>query len=193
MKVGALGHWGQLGIVIVSLVCALATLAACDTFRERTTRIVTATSTPLPTGVSGAAAHHFQRGDELFDNGDIPGAIDEYSRALELKPDFAEAYNNRGYAEWKWNENEAALADFSKAIELRPDYGNAFTNRAFVYFDLNDFEHCITDATRAIELDPNNISALTIRGDAEQRLGRWGAAFEDFLEVNRVRQAQQGQ
>ncbi len=182
-------QWAHWGIAIVFFSCALASLAACETFRERPTRLVTPTSTPFPTGVGGEAAQHLERGDELFDSGDIPGAIEEYSRAIELKPDFAEAYNNRAYAEWKSNENDAALADFSRAIELRPNYVNALTNRAFVYFDKNDFEPCVADATRAIALDPNDDSAFTIRADAEQRLGRWAAAFADYLEANRIRQA----
>ena len=41
---------------------------------------------------------HFNRGSIKFDLQDFTGAIEEYTRAIEVDPKFVEAYNNRGLA-----------------------------------------------------------------------------------------------
>ena len=43
-------------------------------------------------------------------------------KAIELKPDYATAYSNRGSTNADLDNYEAALADFNKAIELDPKY-----------------------------------------------------------------------
>ena len=47
----------------------------------------------------------------------LEGAMADYNKAIELKPDFAEAYNNRGNLKTKMNDLQGALIDFDKAIE----------------------------------------------------------------------------
>ena len=49
--------------------------------------------------------------------------------AIALKPDFAEAYNNRGNALWDLQRPVEALASYDKAIALKPDYAEAYDNR----------------------------------------------------------------
>ena len=51
-------------------------------------------------------------------NGDLTSAISAYTKAIELKPEFGEAYYNRGYLYLKLGNREAGIADLSKAGEL---------------------------------------------------------------------------
>jgi len=51
-------------------------------------------------------------------NGEDDRAIRDYNKAIELKPDCAEAYNNRGNAYEKKGEYERAKEDYRKACEL---------------------------------------------------------------------------
>ena len=48
-------------------------------------------------------------------------AIDHYTKAIDLKPDFAEAYYLRGYSKSMIEDLNGAIDDYSKAIELKPD------------------------------------------------------------------------
>ena len=59
-------------------------------------------------------------------------AIDHYSKAIALRPDYVEAINNRGLARHDSGDRAGAIADFSKAIELKPDYALAYNNRGVV-------------------------------------------------------------
>ena len=45
-------------------------------------------------------------------------AIVDYTKSLDLKPRFADAYNNRGLAELRLGNNQRACYDFKKAIFL---------------------------------------------------------------------------
>ena len=51
----------------------------------------------------------------------IDKAIKHYTEAIKLKPDFAEAYYNRGNAHRSNGTYEEATKDFTKAIALKPD------------------------------------------------------------------------
>ena len=90
-------------------------------------------------------------------------AIDDYSRALELKPDFSKAYNNRGLVYEKLDRREEALEDFEMATTLDPKNGPAHNNlgRALVFSGrlseaIQSYQRAedlgITQATKILEL-----------------------------------------
>ena len=56
-----------------------------------------------------------------------------FSDAIELNPNDAEAYNNRGVAYSNKGDYDRAIADYTKAIELNPDYVEAYSNRGGAY------------------------------------------------------------
>jgi tetratricopeptide (TPR) repeat protein len=49
---------------------------------------------------------------------DFQGAIAAYTKAIEIQPDFAEAFKNRGYIYLILGQNIEALADFTQAERL---------------------------------------------------------------------------
>jgi tetratricopeptide (TPR) repeat protein len=170
---------------------SLLLLAGCDTFRQApvTPAPLIVRPTLAPNTTRTPAQAELDKGDELFNQGDLQGAIGAYTQAIHLAPDYPEAYNNRGYAYWRLNNETAAMADFSKAIALHPDYVNALTNRAFIDFDQGNMEQTISDTNHAIAIDTADDSAYVMRGNARMRQGDWADGISDFLEANRIRQA----
>jgi len=79
-------------------------------------------------------------------------AIQNYNKALELKPDFPKALYNRGIAYRYVGQYERAIQDYDKALELRPDYPEALVNRGLAYIHLGQYEQAIQDFNRAVEL-----------------------------------------
>jgi tetratricopeptide (TPR) repeat protein len=49
----------------------------------------------------------------------LSDAIADYSRAIELRPDFLPAYQARGQARRAAGDTDGALADLDKAVELQ--------------------------------------------------------------------------
>ena len=60
---------------------------------------------------------------------EIDLSIKDYNTAIQLKPDFAKAYNNRGIAYREKGEFDQTLDDTTKAIELQPNFAHAYSNR----------------------------------------------------------------
>ncbi|MFP4439637.1 MAG: tetratricopeptide repeat protein [Chloroflexaceae bacterium] len=54
-----------------------------------------------PPATSAPAKTHFNRGQEYAEKGEYDQAIAEFTAAIELKPDYAEAYTGRGRAYYR--------------------------------------------------------------------------------------------
>ncbi|MGB7707931.1 MAG: tetratricopeptide repeat protein, partial [Microcoleus sp.] len=55
--------------------------------------------------------------------------IASFDKALEIKPDYHEAWYNRGVALNNLGRIEKAIASWDKALEFKPDYHWASKNR----------------------------------------------------------------
>lgn len=104
--------------------------------------------------VTREAARHIAIAATFWGYGDVDTAIDEISRAIELAPKYAPAYNGRAVYKREKGDNTGALKDYSKAIELDPFYARAYYNRTFIYHALEDHDQVIQDLKRASELNP---------------------------------------
>jgi lipoprotein NlpI len=85
--------------------------------------------------------------------GDLDGASADFSRAIELDPKYAMAYNNRGIAKEKKGDLDGAIADYSRAIELNPKYASAYNNRGNVFQAKGQFDQAVADFSDTIKLN----------------------------------------
>ena len=122
----------------------------------------------------------FSVGYLLHQDKDLENSIGAYDRAIHLKPDFAEAFNNRGNAKADSGEYAAAIADYDKAIHLKPDLAKAFNNRGASQAALKHYGAAIADCDTAIRLDPDLVTAFNNRGNAKADSGEYAAAVADF-------------
>ena len=122
----------------------------------------------------------FSVGYLLHQDKDLENSIGAYDRAIHLKPDFAEAFNNRGNAKADSGEYAAAIADYDKAIHLKPDFAKAFNNRGASKAALKHYGAAIADCDTAIRLDPDLVTAFNNRGNAKADSGEYAAAIADF-------------
>ena len=79
-------------------------------------------------------------------------AYDDYSKAIELKPDFANAYYNRAWVWRRRGDHGNAIIDFSQAITLKPDYAAAYQHRGISYFDIGERDKAQADFEMARSL-----------------------------------------
>ena len=106
-----------------------------------------------------------------------------FAETIKLKPDFAEAYSNRGLAYDRKGEYDQAIADFNKAIELEPGYAKAYNNRGLAYGRKGEYDQTIADFDKAIELEPDYAEAYNNRGNAHARRGKYDLAIDEDAEV----------
>ena len=136
---------------------------------------------PLAQGNRSISAKtYFVWGYTKSDLGDYKGAITDYTHAIRLNPDDANAYNNRGNAKSNLGQHFAAIADYDIAIRLNPDYANAYINRGLAKMDLGQHFAAIADYDIAIRLNPDHTDAYINRGVAKGKLGQHFAAIADY-------------
>jgi tetratricopeptide (TPR) repeat protein len=93
-------------------------------------------------------------GEELRDNGQLDEAIAHFRRALELRPDLAEAYVDVGVVQLKKGDGDAAILAFQKAVALRPDLYVAWFNLGQVFLDQGRVDKAIECLEKSLELRP---------------------------------------
>jgi len=99
-------------------------------------------------------------------------AIADFDRALSLKPDFIEAYVNRGIARLQGaHDVGAALNDFTMAITLDPSFAKAYLMRGIARGMKGLYDLAVADLDRAAELD-SGLSAAAAQYRARALAGR---------------------
>jgi len=112
---------------------------------------------------------------------DAKRAIQDYSRAIQVDPQYERAYAARGAAKRTLKDSQGALADFGQALEIDPGYGWALMQRGDLrQDDLDDFRGAIEDYTRVIQADPQHKRAYACRGLAKRWLKDHRGAVADF-------------
>jgi predicted O-linked N-acetylglucosamine transferase (SPINDLY family) len=79
------------------------------------------------------------------------GALASYDRAIALKPDYAEAYNNRGNSLSELKRFEEALASYDKAIALKPDYEFLFGSLIHTKMKICDWSNLQTKIAQLVD------------------------------------------
>ncbi|MFM2377090.1 MAG: hypothetical protein RLZZ165_2187 [Bacteroidota bacterium] len=114
---------------------------------------------------------------------DFPAAILAYTHAIDLRPDYAEAYCNRSLAHHGLQQYDLAVDDSTKAIQLKPDFAEAFYNRGSIYQNLKRYDLALEDFTKAILLKPDFAVAYCNRGIAYYSLQQYGLALDDLTKT----------
>ncbi len=107
-------------------------------------------------------------------------ALNLYTKAIELKPNYKDAYNNRGSAKDSLGEYEQAIKDYTKAIELDPSYAFVYNNRGFARIYLEDYAGALRDLNKAIRLNPKEADYYDLRGSINVKNGELEKAISDY-------------
>lgn len=103
-----------------------------------------------------------------------------FSRAIDLKPDFADAYRMRGRVYVAEYSPDPAIKDFSKLIELRPNDASVLVERGLASLNKKDYQNAIADADRALSIDSKLARAYNLRATARRATGDPARALADF-------------
>ncbi len=85
---------------------------------------------------------------------DFAGAITEFNRLIDYRPDYAEGYNQRAFVNYLRQDFTAALVDLDRAIALSPDHVAALGGRALALFGLGRMDEARDALARALKLNP---------------------------------------
>ncbi|KOP27642.1 hypothetical protein AMR41_03900 [Hapalosiphon sp. MRB220] len=115
-----------------------------------------------------------------FNAGDFEEAIASFDKAVEIKPDYHEAWFLCGVVLDNLGRYEDAIASYDKAVEIKPDYRLAWYNRGNALDNLGRYEDAIASFDKAVEIKPDYHLAWHKRGIALDNLGRYEEAITSY-------------
>ena len=116
---------------------------------------------------------------EALKEEDLDRQIDLYTWAIEINPEYTDAYNNRGLAYDDKGKLDNAIKDYTNAIKINPNFAYAYNNRGYTYCKKGKYDKAIEDSTKAIEINSNNAEAYDTRGNAYNGKGEYDKAIKD--------------
>lgn len=128
-----------------------------------------------------------EQGEERYFDEEYREAIDLFDEAIELDPEYKEAYLFRGNCYQALREYDRALEEYARAIEIDPEYGRAYRNRGNAYNKREEYEKAIEEYDKAVELNPDSEYAVSNRGTVYFNVGEYERAKEDYtraIELN---------
>jgi len=86
-------------------------------------------------------------------------SLQDYNKALKLKPDFIAALNNRGIVYLHMGLTDRAIQDFTAALQQKPGYELALYNRGIAYQKKGDRVRAAKDFKQSGRTPPTTWSA----------------------------------
>ena len=124
-------------------------------------------------------------GNAKVHEGDFREAIQYYSQAILINPEFDRAYCNRGEAYDATGDVKSAIQDYNTAIRINPAISDEYTNRGWTYFESGDTQSAMRDYNKAITLNAfaykdKYAETYNDRGWAWYHIGDTQSALNDF-------------
>ncbi len=110
---------------------------------------------------------------------DYQAAVSAFDKAIELRPAFVQAYNNRGVAKSELGQDVEAINDYDKAIDLDRTYSVAYINRGASKFNLGQLVQAKQDYALAIHHNSASAEAYCNLGEVEIKLEQHESAVEN--------------
>lgn len=107
----------------------------------------------------------FLRGNAKWKEKEYHEAIKWYTEAITIRPDFSDAYYNRGLVYQLLEKNEEALADFNKASDLDAKFAPALFKKAEMLQTLERFDEAIPVVDALVKTFPDSAANWTLKGD----------------------------
>ncbi len=120
------------------------------------------------------------QGQKKYGQKDFQGAIEAYTKAIQLKPDDATLYPNRGQARRDLGLKKDAIDDYTHAIRVNPNDADLYCQRGTIYQDLGDSKNALADYIQALQLKPDAALTYWKRGELYRELGKPKNAIDDY-------------
>ena len=133
-------------------------------------------------GQLGDGEFLFKRGNDYLSQHQYDHAISDYTRALDINPSMAEAYNNRGYAYGSKSQYDQAICDYTKALELKLS-AKIYDNRGYAYVIKAQYDRAISDFNNALEINPEYAQVYNNRAWAYYSEKEYDKSWEDVKKM----------
>jgi tetratricopeptide (TPR) repeat protein len=114
-------------------------------------------------------------------------AITQFKKALEIKPDYADACFNLGTVYLQQARMDEAIEQFQKTLEIKPGYAEAHYDLGLVYLQEGRMEDASAQFQKTLEIKPDHAKAQNNLGAAFLQQGRMEEALAQFQKALAIR------
>jgi len=151
-----------------------------------------ATVNPPGENAADQAKEAFAEGQQQFAHRNFEAAAISFSKAAQLKPDWAEPLVERAKVYMKLSLFTEAIHSCDQAIRLKPNDPAMLNLRGYAHYSISKFSEAITDFDEAIRLDPAMADAYRNRGNAKWQKGDKAGANADFAQAKALQSGKHG-
>jgi len=148
------------------------------------------TASVMLVNLNGAsnATNLYNRGKVLYELKRYKEAIAAYEKAIQLRPEYAEAWNGEAKTFYDLKQYKQALDAYDKAIQIQPEYLDAWSGRVYLLNNLERYQAAIDSFDKVIKIQINSPEVWNARGDALMNLQRYQEASESYSKAVQYKQ-----
>ena len=135
------------------------------------------------------AHEYYQMGNDCITQAhDIRAALANYDKAIELYPQYTDAWVRKGITLYNNKDYYEAELCFNEAVRLSPTLFKAYYNRGKNRLAINNIEGALADFDKATSLKPEHPKAHEFFGDALMQTGKENEAALHWAIAERLRE-----
>ena len=105
----------------------------------------------------------FNRGLNSMKHGKLNESIEIFSKIIEKRPNFAEAWNKRATVYYLIGDFDSSVTDIKETLKLEPRHFGALDGLGLIFIHLQQFENAIKVYDEMLKIFPNNPSTIQKR------------------------------
>jgi tetratricopeptide (TPR) repeat protein len=109
-----------------------------------------------------------------MEDGRMGPAVADFTRVIELRPEFAEGWNKRATAYYIMGDLDQSLHDCDEVIKRNPSHFGALSGYGLIYVRRGELERALEYFERAIAINPNMQGVQQSIELIQYRLGKEG-------------------
>ncbi len=122
----------------------------------------------------------YRKGVSNMQSGRPDLAVDEFSKVLDIQPDFMEARLARGICLATVASNDKALEDLNVSLKVDPSIKAAYYWLGVIYLRKRELDLALENADKAIELNPGEPANYLLRGGIYLEKGNFQTAIDNM-------------
>nr|WP_319392947.1 tetratricopeptide repeat protein [uncultured Desulfobacter sp.] len=105
----------------------------------------------------------FEKGKKLLQDGDVVSAQLEFKNAIQIDPDFAQAYHFLGKAALRRKDGKAAFGALSRAVALAPENTEARLDLGRLFLAANALDRAEEQVEAVLQKAPGHVEAVLLK------------------------------
>ncbi len=144
----------------------------------------------ISTGLFGQSAKQYLKaGDEFLKNNKYEDAIDQYTKAVQIEPDFDKGYTQRAFTYSQLSKFEEAAEDYDRASVFIPKDEENYYNAADMYYKTGNDQESLDRLNKSLDVKSNYIEAIQLKALVLLNLKKYDEALENAKNALRYKES----